>query len=97
MCLVFMTGAFEGQKRAAPGRRRQPDLCEFKGSLVYSTSSRTTRAIQRNLVLEEKKKPKPHEINSKMYLGTDLLRTNFAKTSTGHTFLQVPLLPPETG
>jgi hypothetical protein len=31
-------------------RQRQADLCEFKASLVYRVSSRTTRATQRNPV-----------------------------------------------
>ena len=40
----------------APGRQRQADLCEFKASLVYSTSSRTGfRTTQRNPVLKNKK------------------------------------------
>ena len=36
------------------GRGRQ--ISEFKASLVYRVSSRTARAIQRNPVLEKKKK-----------------------------------------
>jgi hypothetical protein len=38
------------------GRGRQ--ISEFKASLVYSVSSRTARAIQRNPVSEKKKKKK---------------------------------------
>ena len=33
-------------------RQRQVDLSEFEASLVFIASSRTGRAIQRNLVLE---------------------------------------------
>jgi hypothetical protein len=44
-------------------------ISEFKASLVYRVSSRTTRAIQRNPVSEnqkkEKKRPKKKEIYSK--------------------------------
>jgi hypothetical protein len=36
------------------GRGRR--ISEFKASLVYKVSSRTARAIQRNLVLKKKKK-----------------------------------------
>jgi hypothetical protein len=38
------------------GRSRQ--ISEFKASLVYKVSSRTARAIQRNLVLKDQKKKK---------------------------------------
>jgi hypothetical protein len=38
-------------------RQRQTDLCEFKTSLVYIVSSRTTRATQRNCF----KKPKQQQ------------------------------------
>jgi hypothetical protein len=41
------------------GRGRQ--ISEFKASLVYRVSSRTARAIQRNLVWEKKKKKKKKE------------------------------------
>jgi hypothetical protein len=34
----------------ALGRQRQADLCGFKANLLYRVSSRTARAIQRNLV-----------------------------------------------
>jgi hypothetical protein len=37
-------------------RQRQADLCEFKASLVYRVSSRTTRATQRKLVLKNTRK-----------------------------------------
>ena len=38
------------------GRQKQADVCEFKTSLVYKVSSRTTRAVtQRNPVLKKKK------------------------------------------
>jgi hypothetical protein len=30
------------------GRQRQVDICEFKASLFYRRSSRTTRAIPKN-------------------------------------------------
>ena len=36
-------------------RQRQVDLCEFKDSLVYRVSFRTSRATQRNPVLKNKK------------------------------------------
>jgi hypothetical protein len=43
-------------------RQRQADHCEFKASLVYRVSSRTTRTTQRNPVSKKKttttKKPK---------------------------------------
>jgi hypothetical protein len=34
----------------ALGRQRQAELCEFEASLVYTVSSRTPKAAQRNLV-----------------------------------------------
>jgi hypothetical protein len=37
-------------------RHRQVNLCEFKDSLVYRGSSRTTRATQRNPVSEKKRR-----------------------------------------
>jgi hypothetical protein len=37
-------------------RQRQVDLCKFKVSLVYRTSSRTARATQRNAVLKNNTK-----------------------------------------
>jgi hypothetical protein len=39
-------------------RQRQADLCEFEASLVYRVISWTTRAIQRNLDLENNRGPK---------------------------------------
>jgi len=36
----------------ALGRQRREDLCEFKASLVYRASSRTSKATQRNPVLK---------------------------------------------
>ena len=36
-------------------RQRQVDLCDFKDSLVYRVSFRTSRATQRNPVLKNKK------------------------------------------
>ena len=39
---------------SALGRQRQVDLCEFKASLVYRLSSRTTRVTQKNPVLKNK-------------------------------------------
>ena len=45
----------------ALGRQRQADLCEFKASLVYSVSSRTARATQRNPVSKKKTKQKTME------------------------------------
>jgi hypothetical protein len=42
----------------ALGRQRQADSYEFGASLVYRVSSRTTRAIQRNPVLKNKRKKK---------------------------------------
>lgn len=41
----------------ALGRQRQVDLCEFEDSLVYRTSSRIVKAIQRNPVAENQTKP----------------------------------------
>jgi hypothetical protein len=42
-----------------PALGRQRQISEFKASLVYKVSSRTTRATQRNPVLKKlKKKPK---------------------------------------
>jgi hypothetical protein len=38
------------------GRQRQLDLYEFKANLVYRASSRTARAIQRNIVSKNKTK-----------------------------------------
>ena len=40
------------------GRQRQEDLYEFKACLIYTMSSRTARAMQRNPVLKKKKKEK---------------------------------------
>lgn len=37
------------------GRQRQADLCGFKGSLVYTASSRIARATNRNPVSEKKR------------------------------------------
>ena len=45
----------------ALGRQTKAVFCEFEASLVYRTSSRTVRAIQRNLVLREKKETKKIE------------------------------------
>ena len=42
----------------ALGRQRQVDICEFEASLVYKVSPRTARALQRNTVLNTKKKKK---------------------------------------
>ena len=39
-------------------RQRQVDHCEFKASLVYTSSSRTARVIQRISVLKEKRERK---------------------------------------
>ena len=39
----------------ALGRQRQVDLCELEAILVYIVSSRTTRAIQRNPVSNNKR------------------------------------------
>ena len=36
-------------------RQRQADLCEFKASLVYTGSSRTAGAIQRDTVSKKVK------------------------------------------
>jgi hypothetical protein len=37
-------------------RQREADLCEFKASLIYKTSSRTTRAVtHRNAVMKNNK------------------------------------------
>jgi hypothetical protein len=53
------------------GRGRQ--ISEFKASLVYKVSSRTARAIQRNLVLKKekkkKRKSKKKELKSRTQLG----------------------------
>ena len=40
----------------APRRQRQADFCEFKTSLVYSGSSRTTMSTKRNPVSKNKTK-----------------------------------------
>jgi hypothetical protein len=45
------------------GRGRQ--ISEFEASLVYKVSSRTARAIQRNLVSKKKKKKKKKKKNKK--------------------------------
>ena len=47
-----------------PSRDRQMDLCEFKASLVYISSSRTVKATHRNPVLETNKQTK-----TKKYVG----------------------------
>jgi hypothetical protein len=39
----------------ALGRQRQVNLCEFGASLVYRTSSRTSKVTQRNPVSKKKK------------------------------------------
>ena len=49
----------------ALGRQRQEDLCEFRVSLVYRVSSKTSRATQRNPVLENKTKQKIKEEEEK--------------------------------
>lgn len=38
------------------GRQRQADLCELEASLIYTESSRTARAVQRDS--DSKKQPK---------------------------------------
>jgi hypothetical protein len=53
------------------GRGRR--ISEFEVSLVYKVSSRTARAIQRNPVLEEKKKKERKE--KEPSLGTGIMRT----------------------
>ena len=40
----------------ALGRQKQVDFCESEASLVYKLSSRTARAIQRNLVSKRRKR-----------------------------------------
>jgi hypothetical protein len=45
------------------GRGRQ--ISEFEASLVYRVSSRTARAIQRNPVLEKKRKSSLQELGLK--------------------------------
>ena len=40
------------------GRQRQVDLCEFEANLVYSASSRTAKATQKNPVLNHASSPK---------------------------------------
>ena len=47
------------------GRQRQVDVCEFKASLVYRVSSRTTRATWRNPVLKNKQTNKKTKTNKK--------------------------------
>ena len=49
----------------ALGRQRQEDLCEFRVSLVYRVSSKTSRVTQRNPVLENKIKQKIKEEEEK--------------------------------
>jgi hypothetical protein len=48
-------------------RHRQADFCEFKASLFYSMSSRTTGAKQRNPVLKNQKEKKNLEVNQEHY------------------------------
>jgi hypothetical protein len=63
-----------------PGRQRQADLCEFKTSVVYRTSSRAARATQKTLYFKNKtkqtnKKIKIHKrspVGSYTGLGTPL-------------------------
>jgi hypothetical protein len=45
----------------ALGRQTQEDLCEFKASLIYRVSSRTTRATQRKIYLEIQNKTKQNK------------------------------------
>ena len=40
----------------ALGRQRQADFCDYIDSLVYTVSSRTGKATQRNLSPENRKK-----------------------------------------
>ena len=51
-----MFGLFKKGVKLIPalGRQRQTDLCEFEASLVYTVSSRTARATQRNSVSKNK-------------------------------------------
>ena len=52
----------------------QEDLCEFKDNLVYRVSSRTTRVIQRNLVLGKRKKKERERVVFGELLGSSQIR-----------------------
>ena len=47
---------------AALRKQRQADLCEFKASLVYKSSSRRARATRRNPISKNKKTNKNKKI-----------------------------------
>ena len=58
----------------ALGLQRQADLCEFKASLIYKVSFRTTRAIkQRNPVLKQQNKTKQNQTKRKIVAMTTFL------------------------
>jgi hypothetical protein len=54
LCFLIKWPAYWWYMSLIPTLRRQrlEDLCEFQASLIYSSSSRTVRATQRNPVLE---------------------------------------------
>jgi hypothetical protein len=49
----------------APRRQRQVDLCESEASLVYTASSRTAKATQRNLDSKQNKTKQNKNKNKK--------------------------------
>jgi hypothetical protein len=60
LCFVkkIVSAGWEGHMPLIPALRKQKkvDLCEFEASLVYIASSRTARAIQKNIVSKSKQK-----------------------------------------
>jgi hypothetical protein len=51
------------------GRQMQADLCEFEGSLViYAVSSRTARAVQRELVSNKQTNKQTNKQANKIHL-----------------------------
>jgi hypothetical protein len=50
-----------------PALRRQKQADEFEASLVYKVSSRTARAIQRNLVSKNKNKTKQNKTKNSLF------------------------------
>jgi hypothetical protein len=70
------------------GRGRR--ISEFKASLVYKVSSRTARAIQRNLVSKKKKKKKKRKEKKERYFAV-LFRSK-AVSSFSHPGTLQPIL-----
>lgn len=65
---VQVNGCLPGQWRRTPvipaPRSRDRQIFEFEASMVYRTSSKTTKATQRNLILNNKTVPCAHTLQT---------------------------------